>query len=203
MCPPSVRTCLTCRPSSFSFKDVQALLRDDDHPVLHRACASSPALRSWHSLPKPSPIVLYFTSLRIIRKTFDDCSTVRSLLRALRVAVDERDLSMDSSYLSELTSLLGCRPPPSLPLLFIAGRFVGGADEIVELHEKGQLRRLLDGAPPTSIDACGRCGGAKFVLCGECSGSHKQYSENGGFRRCAACNENGLVRCFDCCFPTV
>ncbi|KAJ0987629.1 hypothetical protein J5N97_005985 [Dioscorea zingiberensis] len=207
--------------SSFSFKDVQTLISDEDadaapgSPVIsrnasvfHRVRAASAALRTWRSICSPGPdpgpnrIVLYFTSLRVVRKTFEDCRAVRSILRGFRVAVDERDLSMDSSFLRELSSLLGHRQPPALPRVFIAGRYIGGADEIRQLHEAGELRRLVEGAPPAGA-TCDRCGGASFVLCWGCSGSHKRYSEKGGFRSCAACNENGLVRCPDCSFPAV
>ncbi|KAM0953185.1 putative glutaredoxin, Thioredoxin-like superfamily [Dioscorea sansibarensis] len=207
---------------SFSFKDVQTLIHGEDTDatapgspaisrgaaVFHRVRAASSALRTWRSICSPAPdpgpnrIVLYFTSLRVVRKTFEDCRAVRSILRGFRIAVDERDLSMDSSFLHELSSLLGQRQPPPLPRVFIAGRYIGGADEIRQLHEAGELRRLVEGAPPAGA-TCDRCGGASFVLCWACSGSHKRYLEKGGFRSCAACNENGLVRCPDCSFPAV
>ncbi|CAL9752530.1 unnamed protein product [Musa acuminata subsp. burmannicoides] len=224
MWPPWVNTTRSsgaaCRSPSFSsptLKDLHAIL--DDGPgkppsshalrrILHRACLASTALRALRSAasaPSSDPLdrrrrgvfVLYFTSLRVVRRTFEDCRSVRSILRGLRVAVDERDLSMDPRFLSELQAALDC-PQPTLPQVFLAGRCLGGADEIHGLHESGELKALIDGlAPATSV--CNRCGGVRFVLCAVCSGSHKRYSDKGGdFRACDECNENGLVRCPDC-----
>ncbi|XP_072960683.1 uncharacterized protein At5g39865 [Typha angustifolia] len=171
-------------------------------PLLHRVRSASSALKSWRSFssshPEEKRIVVYFTSLRVVRKTFEDCRAVRSLLRGLRVAVDERDLSMDSQFLAELKGILGRKQHLSLPQVFIGGRYIGGAEEVLHLHESGELKKFVDGAPP-SAGVCDACGGVGFVLCGGCSGSHKCYSEkSAGFRSCAWCNENGLVRCTEC-----
>ncbi|KAK1286635.1 Uncharacterized protein QJS10_CPB20g00244 [Acorus calamus] len=206
-------------PSSFAFstfKDVQTLLSDnddDDHrqtlsrkPLLHRlrSLPSSPRslLLRLSASPADKRIVVYFTSLRVVRKTFEDCRTVRSILRGFRVSIDERDLSMDSGFLKELQSILGKSSALSLPRVFVGGRYVGGAEEIRQMHESGELKRVVEGAAPAADGACGGCGGVRFLLCRRCDGSHKCYSEKGrGFRSCTACNENGLIRCPDCCPP--
>uniref|UniRef100_A0A0E0HFW0 Uncharacterized protein n=1 Tax=Oryza nivara TaxID=4536 RepID=A0A0E0HFW0_ORYNI len=90
----------------------------------------------------------------------------------------------------------------ALPQVFVNGRHLGGAEEVRRLHESGELRRIVAAANPTPA-SCGRCAGERYVLCGSCDGSHKRYSHKGGggFRACAMCNENGLVRCPDCCLP--
>ncbi|XP_072998075.1 uncharacterized protein At3g28850-like [Typha latifolia] len=164
-----------------------------------------------HHRPSPKPtrssfsgdrVVLYFTSLRGVRRTHADCSTVRAILRGFRVAVDERDVSMDASFRRELQSLLGSMGKPfSLPQLFVGCRLVGGADEVRRLHEAGELRVLLEGAAgqdPAFV--CGGCGGVRFVPCSGCGGSRKVFvEEEGRMRRCEECNENGLVRCPNCC----
>lgn len=142
--------------------------------------------------------MIYFTSLRVVRKTFEDCRAVRSILRGFRVVIDERDLSMDSGFLKELKGILG-RKQLSLPQVFIDGRYIGGAEEIRQLHECGELKRYVETVPPAEPGVCESCGGFRFVLCDKCSGSHKFYSEKGGFRSCTFCNENGLLRCPDCC----
>lgn len=212
---------------SFSFRDLRSLVNEDaaaagESPaksnsaairsaaVFHRVRVASAALRAWRSLPaaaaEPSPspaaeektIVVYYTSLRVVRKTFEDCRAVRSILRGFRVAIDERDLSMDSGFLTELKQILGKRQL-ALPRVFIGGRYVGGFEEIQSLHENGELKKLIEGAQPASAGTCEGCGGMRFVLCHTCSGSHKYYSEKSGFRSCTACNENGLLRCPECC----
>ncbi|KAK9671242.1 hypothetical protein RND81_12G015800 [Saponaria officinalis] len=145
-------------------------------------------------------IVLYFTSLRGIRKTYEDCSLVRMILRGFRVVVDERDISMDSSYRNELQSaLLG--NAITLPQLFIKGKRIGGADDVRLLHESGELERILDGFPTKDCGfVCRGCGDARFVPCLNCNGSRKVFrEEEGHMRRCSDCNENGLIRCPGCC----
>ncbi|PUZ54151.1 hypothetical protein GQ55_5G106900 [Panicum hallii var. hallii] len=218
--------------SSPSLKDLQALLLSDAATpspppaapcspssstvrVFHRVRVAASALRALRTLQAPPSagagadrVVLYFTSLHVVRSTYEDCRAVRAILRGLRVAVDERDLAMDPRYLEELSALLPRLASPrrvTLPQVFVGGRHLGGADEVRRLHEAGELRRVVAGAVAASLAACGRCGGERYVLCGSCNGSHKRYSVKGGggFRTCAGCNENGLVRCPDCSPPDV
>jgi len=220
-----------------SLKDLRSLLAPDSAAaalpsavspsprVFHRIRVAASALRVLRTLqhsPSSPPaagkelapgggrVVLYFTSLRVVRGTYEDCRAVRAILRGLRAAVDERDLSMDPGYLPELAALL---PHPhaqqqrrhrvALPQVFVGGRYLGGAEEVRRLHESGELRRIVAPAPanPAFPGNCARCGGERYVLCGACDGSHKRYSlkGGGGFRACAECNENGLVRCPACC----
>ncbi|KAF3442513.1 hypothetical protein FNV43_RR16429 [Rhamnella rubrinervis] len=145
-------------------------------------------------------IVIYFTSLRGIRKTYEDCCSVRMILRGFRVPVDERDISMDSDLKKELQNALPGKAV-TLPQVFIRGKHVGGAEEVKELHEVGELATLLDGFPVQEPGfVCQGCGDARFVLCLNCNGSRKVFEEEeGGLRRCLDCNENGLVRCPGCC----
>ncbi|CAL5070331.1 unnamed protein product [Urochloa decumbens] len=164
--------------------------------------------------------VVYFTSLRGVRKTFVDCCAVRSILRSYGVRVDERDVSMHAVFKAELAELLGpgLAGAAALPLprVFADGKYVGGAEDVHYLHEAGELWRALDGcdaAPARKLgymEACAACGDVRFVPCETCSGSCKvfveddddagdRYRDVGEFRRCPDCNENGLVRCPVCC----
>ncbi|CAN0888437.1 Uncharacterized protein At5g39865 [Linum grandiflorum] len=199
------------RFSCSSFKDIQTLISEPSHggggtssvprsaSIFHRVRISNSVLRylrkpipsppQQQQLQQPDCIVLYFTSLRVVRRTFEDCRTVRSILRGLRVPIDERDLSMDGKYLGEVQEIVGSRK------CFV------GAEEIRELHECGELKKMIAGMPVVAAAAseeCGGCGGLRFVVCEECSGSHKIFSEKQGFRSCTACNVNGLLRCPDC-----
>lgn len=216
-----------------SFKDVHRLLLDDENggdnvgspppSIYHRSRSvkallrtlSYPALPLNEDSPKDSSseiwirgseksVVLYFTSLRVIRRTFDDCAAVRSILQSFRVPIDERDLAMDSSFMDELHKILGeSESNLTLPRVFIEGRYIGGVEEVRRLHECGELKKYLEGLPPADSGTCEICGGYTFVLCQECRGSHKCYKEKTGFRSCTSCNVNGLVRCPSCspCTP--
>ncbi|GKV31961.1 hypothetical protein SLEP1_g40609 [Rubroshorea leprosula] len=146
-------------------------------------------------------VVFYTTSLRGIRKTFEDCSTIRFLLNSFKVVVQERDVSMHMEFRDELWTILEGRVIP--PRLFIKGRYIGGADEVVTLHEQGKLKKLLEGIPLALPNhRCSSCAGVLFVVCSNCSGSRKVYKDGGGEElciRCPECNENGLVKCPVCC----
>lgn len=169
--------------------------------TFHHRHSSKPLWEPVSEEPSKRPcVVLYTTSLRGIRRTHEDCCSVRAILKGLRVAVDERDVSMDSSFRHELQSLIGRNKPFSLPQVFVKGRCIGGAEEVRQLHEAGELVKFLEGVrrqDPCFI--CAGCGGVRFVPCGVCSGSRKVFDEEGRMmRRCGDCNENGLVRCSNC-----
>ncbi|KAK4778404.1 hypothetical protein SAY87_018591 [Trapa incisa] len=165
-------------------------------------------------------VVLYFTSLRGVRKTYEDCCDVRSILKGSGVRVDERDVSMHLGFKEELKELLGGQPA-LLPEIFAGKRYIGGAEEIRRLHEEGQLEEKLEGCERMAGDGAGKeceaCGNVRFVPCEKCWGSCKVYreeeeeeeddkkgvheeSDQHGFQRCPDCNENGLVRCPMCCY---
>ncbi|KAJ4827902.1 hypothetical protein Tsubulata_021762 [Turnera subulata] len=174
----------------------------------HRHCNQHPPAKKQPFPPPPNsdahPIILYFTTLRIVRRTYEDCRAVRSILRGLRVPVDERDVSMDGDYLDELQGIVGSKKV-TLPMVFIAGNYVGGAEEIKEMQESGALRKLVGSLPFAAeggAAACEACGGLRFLVCEVCNGSHKIYMEKCGFRTCTACNVNGLIRC-PSCFPVI
>jgi glutaredoxin domain-containing cysteine-rich protein 1 len=163
-------------------------------------------VKLWTSPPPPPPdserkAVLYLTSLRGIRKTYEDCWSTRSVLQGCGVRVDERDLSMHAGFKDELHAALG-GAAGRLPQVFADGRHIGGAEEVRRMHEAGELE-ACEMAPPgvgpgkgVAMEACSGCGGVRFVPCEECSGSCKVFlDEVGSFRRCPECYENGLARC--------
>ncbi|ESR59033.1 glutaredoxin domain-containing protein [Citrus sinensis] len=143
-------------------------------------------------------VIFYTTTLRGIRKTFEDCSSVRFLLESFKVIFFERDVSMHIEFREELWKVLDCKAVP--PRLFIKGRYIGGAAEVLTLHEQGKLRPLFDGMPIDRSDGpCDGCAGVRFVLCFRCCGSHKVVAGDGLASQCQECNENGLIICPYCC----
>lgn len=174
-----------------------------------------------HEVFAKEKVVLYFTSLRGVRKTYEDCCHVRVILKGLNIKVDERDVSMHSGFKEELKELMedgfsgGC-----LPRVFVGKKYIGGAEEIRGMNEEGQLEKMIEGCEMVDNGNCGGggggevcegCGDVRFVPCETCSGSCKIYYEADyddeeeceegecGFQRCPDCNENGLIRCPFCC----
>lgn len=187
--------------------------------VFHRVRLAHSLLRAWSTHPNPprlpetrpeppicipgaeTRIIVYTTSLRVVRSTFEDCQAVRAILRGFRVTIDERDVSMDQKFTDELQGILAgkVKGKITLPRVFIGGRYFGGAEEVRQMHEAGELKKVVGNLPAADPGAvCEACGGYRFILCDECSGSRKCYAEKTGFRTCGACNENGLVRCPSC-----
>ncbi|XP_075474566.1 uncharacterized protein At3g28850-like [Primulina tabacum] len=152
------------------------------------------------SLVSDDRIVLYYTSLRGIRKTYEDCCMVRVILRGYRVRVDERDISMDRSYRNELQDALG-EKGVILPQVFVKGKHIGSVEEIKQLNESGELAKILEGFSVMDLGfVCKICGDVRFVPCPNCYGSRKVFDEEEGkLIWCPECNENGLIRCSLCC----
>ncbi|KAK8710179.1 hypothetical protein V6N13_145518 [Hibiscus sabdariffa] len=161
-------------------------------------------------------VILYFTSLRGVRKTYEDCCNVRLILKGLGVRIDERDVSMHSGFKDELRELMGEGFRGGLPRVFVGKKYIGGVDEIKQMHEQGSLGEAIgvcEMVDDDDVGACEACGDIRFVPCETCSGSCKVYydedegevvgneGEEGGeygFQRCPDCNENGLIRCPMC-----
>ncbi|XP_019160386.1 PREDICTED: glutaredoxin domain-containing cysteine-rich protein CG12206 [Ipomoea nil] len=144
-------------------------------------------------------VVLYTTSLGGVRRTFEDCNNVRAILESHRVVFDERDVALHGEFRGELRELLG-EGFGGVPRLFVKGRYVGGAEEVVGLNDAGRLGRILSWARVergVGNQGCEGCGGVRFVPCLDCGGSCKIV--NGDKKeRCGECNENGLVQCPIC-----
>ncbi|RWW79161.1 hypothetical protein BHE74_00012558, partial [Ensete ventricosum] len=195
----SSSTSLSSSSAASLFKKPSSFLRSFSYHHRHPALKAS--YKRFADEPKRPKVILYSTSLRGVRRTFADCCATRAILRGFHVAVDERDVSMDVSYRCELLRLLGKDKPFSLPQVFIGNRWLGGADELRQLHDAGELGRMLEGVvaqDPAFV--CGGCGGVRFLLCSTCHGSRKAFvEEEGSMRSCDACNENGLIRCPHCC----
>ncbi|XP_061366772.1 uncharacterized protein At3g28850 [Gastrolobium bilobum] len=143
-------------------------------------------------------VVIYTTTLRGIRKTFEDCNKVRSIIESHCVHMVERDVSMDSGFKEELRKLMGTKQV-NVPVVFVKGRLVGGADEVLKLEEEEKLGVLFDGIP-RALGGCETCAGVRFVMCMKCNGSCKVLDEEHKKTvRCGHCNENGIVQCPICC----
>ncbi|CAA7059317.1 unnamed protein product [Microthlaspi erraticum] len=162
--------------------------------------------------PRPPPeenrVVIYTTSLRGVRRTFEACNAVRAAIESYGVVICERDVSMDKGFREELKSLMAGDSAAALPRVFVKGKYIGGAEEVMELVEDGMLGDLLIGIPKKKDrgyggggGCCDGCGGLSFLPCSGCNGSCKVvegWGSDAVVVKCTECNENGLVRCPIC-----
>jgi glutaredoxin domain-containing cysteine-rich protein 1 len=153
-------------------------------------------------------VVVYFTSLCGVRKTFEDGRAVHAILGAYGVRVDERDVSMHAAFKDELRGLLD--GGLSLPRVFVVGdggqhqqwqwHDLGGADDV-----RAQHARVLEDCEPLGPNhaPCLGCGGMRFQPCYTCYGRcSRVYAGDGGGYLAGTfedCNENELIRCPFCC----
>ncbi|XP_040384489.1 uncharacterized protein LOC102708377 [Oryza brachyantha] len=206
-------------------KDNPFLMRDRENKGNDGAAAAAAKWRRrdpFEGYPERRPpgasgggVVLYTTTLRGVRRTFEDCERARQAVETCAEAVsaaggspvvaDERDVSLHGEYLRELRELAGEGAAP--PRLFVMGRYLGGADACAELAESGKLREMMrwarargEACAAKDGRGCEGCGGARFVPCWECGGSCKVVAGDGGgdVERCSKCNENGLMLCPIC-----
>nr|XP_002664501.1 glutaredoxin domain-containing cysteine-rich protein 1 [Danio rerio] len=150
-------------------------------------------------------IVIYTTSFRVVRTTFERCELVRKIFQNHRVKFMEKNIALDSEYGKELeTRCKRVGEPPSLPVVFIDGHYLGGAEKILAMNELGELQDLLTKIERVQhLDTCQTCGGFAFVPCPMCHGSKMSVFRNcftDSFKalKCTACNENGLQPCSSC-----
>ena len=144
-------------------------------------------------------VVIYTTTLRGIRKTFEDCNKVRTIVESYGIHLIERDISMDSGFREELRALIDSKEV-KVPAVFVKGRLIGGAAEVLKMEEEGKLEVLFEGIPRAAGGGgCEGCGGVRFVMCVDCNGSCKVLDETKKkTMKCCECNENGLIQCPIC-----
>ncbi|XVF10301.1 hypothetical protein REPUB_Repub07fG0170700 [Reevesia pubescens] len=160
-------------------------------------------------------VVIYTTTLRGIRKTFEDCNAVRSAIESYGIVICERDISMDRGFKEEFRELMKGKEkakdptsPTTPPRVFIKGRYIGGAEEVMRIVDEGWFGDLTEGLPKKRAgEVCDGCGDVKFLPCFRCNGSCKmavvvKEEVEEGMKtvvvRCTECNENGLVHCPIC-----
>ncbi|XP_052470355.1 glutaredoxin domain-containing cysteine-rich protein 1-like [Carassius gibelio] len=155
--------------------------------------------------PEFGRIVIYTTSFRVVRTTFERCELVRKIFQNHRMKFVEKNIALDSEYGKELeTRCKRVGEPPSLPVVFIDGHYLGGAEKILAMNELGELQDLLNKIERVQHpDTCQTCGGFAFVPCPMCHGSKMSVFRNcftDSFKalKCTACNENGLQPCSSC-----
>ncbi|XP_072401490.1 glutaredoxin domain-containing cysteine-rich protein CG12206-like [Diabrotica undecimpunctata] len=148
-------------------------------------------------------VVVYTTTMGILRETYQACMKVKQILRLLLVKFEERDVFMSSEYQAEIQERMRC-DQILVPQVFVDGVHMGDAETIERLNETGELRRILK--PFKSFDVCTTCkvcGGYRLLPCQICKGSKKSVHRNHFTAefvalKCMNCDEVGLVKCRSC-----
>jgi len=148
-------------------------------------------------------VVIYVTTLSILRDTWARCVKVRQILRNLLIKVDERDVFMSRENQVELMDRMAM-VEVNLPQVFVNGQYLGDADVIEKLNETGELRKILRPYKSLTVTTvCGKCGGFRMLPCPICDGSKKSMHRNDFTEqfialRCTVCDDCGLVKCDKC-----
>ena len=188
---------------------------DDASQVSIQPISEKTLLDPYDSVCPPNgenKVVVYTTTLRGVRKTFEACNAVRAAIEAAGVVISERDVSMDRGFREELRELMKKKGREAIipPQVFVKGRYIGGAEEVLKIAEEGLLLELFEGLPKRRAgEVCEGCGNVRFLPCFQCNGSCKMVmvvKEEMGQKlegtsvvvRCPDCNENGLVLCPIC-----
>eukprot|EP00056_Hartaetosiga_gracilis_P011663 m.177456 g.177456 ORF g.177456 m.177456 type:complete len:580 (+) comp13548_c1_seq1:75-1814(+) len=147
-------------------------------------------------------IVVYTSSVEIVRETSTRCRDIRKLFHNMRLKVVYKDISLDARTATEFKKR--CGEDASVPQVFVNGSLLGGYTKVMEMNEAGELRAVLQGFEEAPVKECVGCGGKGFVNCTWCQGSkksiHNPFSkdfENNALK-CTVCNEIGLMRCPNC-----
>ncbi|XP_013782517.1 glutaredoxin domain-containing cysteine-rich protein CG12206-like [Limulus polyphemus] len=149
-------------------------------------------------------VVLYTTTMGIIRRTFEKCRHVRNILQTLLVKFEERDVFMNRTHQRELLERLETGVV-QVPQIFVEGNWFANAEILESLNESGELRQVLRPYKRSSFGGvCQQCGGFRYLPCSLCGGSKKSANHRHHFNigyvalRCMNCDESGLIRCDKC-----
>ncbi|KAH8243634.1 hypothetical protein KR032_009026 [Drosophila birchii] len=148
-------------------------------------------------------VVLYTTSMGIIRDTYTKCANVKQILRTLLVKFEERDVFMSVEYQAEMRQRMQTGQV-RVPQLYVEGQYIGDAETVERLNESGELRQLLKPYKSmASTYTCQTCGGYRLLPCPSCNGSKKSVHRNHFTAefvalKCMNCDEVGLVKCHSC-----
>ncbi|KAL5983889.1 hypothetical protein ACLOJK_017987 [Asimina triloba] len=96
--------------------------------------------------------------------------------RVLRCSDDGERCLHGLGLSGELRVLTG-QKEVRVPVEFVKGRLIRGAEEVMKLKEDGKLGSLLKGIP-RGMAPCNGCGGMRFVMCMDCNGSCKVLGED-------------------------
>lgn len=153
------------------------------------------------SLFPSDKVIIYYTSLGLIRKTKSDCLYVKNTFRNLLLKTEERDI-VDARYRQEYRMFFSGLMPPQV---IIGGKHIGGRREIEKLVETGKIRNITKCISNVTYteEKCRVCGGHGYINCSRCNGSGRAKTLRYGasrrlnYLKCTYCKD-GLLRCTHC-----
>ncbi|CAB3373463.1 Hypothetical predicted protein [Cloeon dipterum] len=87
-------------------------------------------------------LVVYTTTMGVVRSTYLRCVKVKQILRTLLVKFEERDVFMSINTQQEIKNRMKTNQVV-VPQVFLDGHHLGDVDTIERLNESGELRKLL------------------------------------------------------------
>ena len=109
--------------------------------------ASNPMREAIASAISENPVVLFMKGTPEAPACGFSARTV-AVLESLEQPFAAVNVLPDPAIRQELSALSGW---PTIPQLFVDGELVGGCDIVVEMHQTGELQKLL-GAEPSSAE---------------------------------------------------
>ncbi|MCB1084829.1 MAG: Grx4 family monothiol glutaredoxin [Chlamydiia bacterium] len=86
-----------------------------------------------------SPVILFMKGSKLM-PLCGFSGKVVEILKAYGVPFETRDVLQDEALRSGIKEFSNW---PTLPQLYIQGKFIGGCDVVTQLHEEGKLAKLL------------------------------------------------------------
>mmetsp|Transcript_47786 Transcript_47786/g.149779 ORF Transcript_47786/g.149779 Transcript_47786/m.149779 type:complete len:354 (-) Transcript_47786:770-1831(-) len=122
---------------SNSIQQLSLESRDDDH--IQRTFA--------RSFVEKELIVLVLNDQK---ETSDNAfsTEIMKALKSLSIACEFLNVRNNESLINAFKKEFDC---PSLPMLFVAGKLLGGREDVVELSRKGRLKEVITSALPETI----------------------------------------------------
>ena len=89
--------------------------------------------------------MVYTTSFKGVRHTYEECRYILTVFHNLRVRVEERDIYIHKFYQRELEERLGVEEAIKLPVpqVYINGQHIGVSEATVKSTSKGHLVGLV------------------------------------------------------------
>ena len=130
--------------------------------MLHVRVLLSLHMQNYRALEKDK-IVVYTTSMMVVRETHEHCKTVRNILMTHMLEYEERDIFMSRDNQRELQERLAGAQNVDVPQVFVDGQHLGVSYNTCPYKTKLRFIRVASFA--VSVAACAHAVNASTALC--------------------------------------